>query len=562
MKCVRGTSDHQPTETAGGFRRRLGVIAAGLLAVVVVLLLIQGVLIFWRQGDTRVSGSPATEHAELRPDRIAPVLAPWPVKIADRVYFLGNMRPSAVYVVETSDGLALIDTGLESAHDKLIDGMSRLGLEIGRLKIILITHSHGDHTMGAQRLRDETGAKIYIGRGDAGALRRGGPWEAIFSMFDMPGESPHPTRVDGELVDNQVIELAEAKFVVLATPGHTPGSCCFLLELNGRRILFTGDVIQAFTDDIGTYAVALPPRYGGDLDNYLHSLQRLRRLAAPDFVLPGHPASDGPLDPRLTEDQWIALLDRGIAELEKWRERYARDGADFLDGSPKEILEGVYYLGDFEGRAAYALVSGGRALLFDGARGADAAERLAAAWQSLGVTAPAVAAIVLTSCEPENLTGLTSFVASAGCPVLVPDGGQEAVAALSPANCDIRPAGEVSDFGSDGVRVVPIAGLGRPLAAYSFRRGNVTVLISGAWPVDGGGTDFERLLRQGPPRDWDAQLLLSSLDELTEIQPNIWLSPSPWRGRNANLYDQAWTNRLMLNRRLFRQWHEERTRDR
>src|SRR5581483_2252105 len=127
------------------------------------------------------------------------------------------------------DGLVLIDSVLEEQHDKLIDGLDRLGLDVSRLKAILLTHAHGDHSMGARLLRQETGAKVCVGLLDAEPLRRGGSLEAIFSKFDMAGAEIHPTAVDMELDDGQVLTWGQARFTAIATPGHTRGSFCYLL---------------------------------------------------------------------------------------------------------------------------------------------------------------------------------------------------------------------------------------------------------------------------------------------------------------------------------------------
>jgi glyoxylase-like metal-dependent hydrolase (beta-lactamase superfamily II) len=484
------------------------------------------------------------------------LLGAGPIKIAPSVYFLGNMRPSAVYVVETDEGLVMVDAGLESAHDGLLAALSELGLDPGRLKMILLTHAHGDHTLGAQRLRDETGAEVFIGREDAEPLRRGGPWEAIFSKFAVQGESLHPTTIDGELVDNQVIEFGRAKFTVAATPGHTPGSCCFLLELNGQRIVFTGDTLQNFTSNVGTYVAGLPPAYRGEVSRYLHSLERLRDLPVPNLVLPGHPVADGEPDPRLTEVEWTELIDRGIVDLTKWKQRYERDGEDFLDGRPKELLSGLYYLGDFEGGACYALVSEQSALLFDAARGDDAARRLVTAWETLGRSPPPIAAVVLTSCDAQNLTGLRSIVESAGCKVVAPSDGVRLVANSCPDVTGILAAEGLADLGWSDVGVLAIAGAGEPQAAYYFRRGGRTVLISGAWPIDADDQEFTSLARRGPPRGFDAKSLTKSLGLLQEVNPNVWLPAAPWKGRNANLYDRAWANNLLLNQELLRSWED------
>lgn len=540
------------TPSATGSLTNFRMSVVGMLLVGFVLAGIATAL--WLR-SRRVSHEPTVEKIFESLERPpAGLLRPAPARIAESIYFLGNMRPSAVYVVEAEDGLVMIDAGLESAHDGLLAALSESGLDRGRLKMILLTHAHGDHTLGAQRLRDETGAKVFIGREDAEPLRRGEPWEAFFSKFAMQGESLHPTTIDGELVDNQVIDFGRAKFTILATPGHTPGSCCFLLELNGQRILFTGDTLQNFTSNVGTYVAGLPPAYRGEISRYMQSLERLRDLPVPNLVLPGHPVADGEPDPRLSEEQWTELIDRGIVDLAKWKQRYQRDGENFLDGRPKELLSGLYYLGDFEGGACYALVSEQSALLFDAARGDDAARRLDTAWETLGRSPPPIAAVVLSSCDAENLTGLRSIVESAGCKVVAPSGGVHAVASACPNETSILTAEELSALGFSDVGVVPVAGEREPQAAYYFRRGGRTVLISGAWPIDADAQEFTSLARRGPPRGLNVKSLTKSLERLEGVKPDIWLPAAPWKGRNANLYERAWANILLSNRELLRSW--------
>ena len=67
---------------------------------------------------------------------------------------LGGLSPSAAYVVETSDGLILVDSGLAADAAPLKSQMAELGLDWRRLRAILLTHAHGDHTGGAEALRD------------------------------------------------------------------------------------------------------------------------------------------------------------------------------------------------------------------------------------------------------------------------------------------------------------------------------------------------------------------------------------------------------------------------
>src|SRR5262245_16871666 len=232
------------------------------------------------------------ERFTPRPAPIADVLQPAPVAVAPGIYHLGNSSPGAVYLVETSEGLVLIDSGIEASAGAVIGQISDLRFELKRLRAILLTHVHADHSLGAARLRNLTGARIYAGRADSQVLRKGGPREAFFSTYHMPEISTHPTTVDVELDGGETITFGETRFVAVATPGHTPGGICYQMERDDVRALFTGDVVQslsrAHTSTLGTYTAYLPPLYGGNARDYLASLERLKAMPVPDLVLPGH----------------------------------------------------------------------------------------------------------------------------------------------------------------------------------------------------------------------------------------------------------------------------------
>ncbi|MEK6260400.1 MAG: MBL fold metallo-hydrolase [Planctomycetota bacterium] len=259
-----------------------------------------------------------------------PLLDGSTITVVPGIHLLGNLGPSAAYVVETSEGLVLIDSGLDSDAQVLKSEMAKLGLDWKRLHAIFLTHVHGDHSGGAEQLRSETGAKVYAGQADATVLRSGESRDAFFGTFKMPDHSPHPTTVDIELEGHETIAFGNARLQALDTPGHTPGSTCYLIERAGLRVLFAGDVIVRLGDKpLGTYTTYMDPRYRGDAKSYLASLRKLRAITVPDLVLPGHPrASRTPQSPQLTPNQWNAMLDEGIREMEQLLARSETNGSN------------------------------------------------------------------------------------------------------------------------------------------------------------------------------------------------------------------------------------------
>lgn len=142
-------------------------------------------------------------------------------------------------------------------------------------KAILITHGHFDHIMGVAKLRDATGAKVYINRLDAKAMSDSGA-----SLATMVGFRVDPSDVDVFVQDNMVFTEAGIEFLAIHTPGHTKGGVCYILR--EERVIFSGDTL--FFMSYGR--TDLP---GGDaVELYDSIVYRLFTLKGDYRVLPGH----------------------------------------------------------------------------------------------------------------------------------------------------------------------------------------------------------------------------------------------------------------------------------
>jgi len=327
---------------------------------------------------------------------------------------------------------------------------------------------------------------------------------------------------------------------------------CYLLERDGQRALFAGDVILCLNPNnklaLGTYTAYQPPLYRGDAGDYLASLKRLRALPLPDLVLPGHPQMDQvPQSPCLTEQRWHALLDRGIRELEQLLARYKEDGANFLDGEPKELLPGLHYLGDHGGSAVYCLDSRKGLFLFDAPGGPSLIPFLEARFKALGWQGRKPTAVLLTSSGEETTAGLAPLVRSTRCKVVAPSADFNAVRQICPAGTEILTEEDLKKKQWFEVRPIPLGGRGRAPLAYRLRWHNKTVLLSGRIPVKFSVPSSAQLLSEVSSSSGNRSDYLRSLDTLRGISPNLWLPALPVHGQNANLYDREWQDVLNLN---------------
>lgn len=504
-------------------------------------------------------GERAPPSADGAADTIV-AFRPEPVTLAPRVHLLGRMPYGVAYAVEGSDGWALVDTGLADDAAGTLDQIRELGLDVKKLRAILLTHAHGDHTMGARRLRELSGAKVYAGPGDADVLRAGGPREALFSTYAMDQIALHATPVDVTLADNDTVELGDTTITAVATPGHTPGSMCYVRTRGGPGVLFSGDTISSLQDDIGTYAVMLPPRFRGDARQYLASLRKLRALSPPDLVCPGHPnESRVRHGPRVTREQWFALLDRGIRETEEVVRRYDADGADFLDGEPKQLLDGLYYLGDrrsgtIDARPTYALRTRRGFVLFDAPGEEGLSEFVEQALAKLGVASPSFQAVIVTSRETASVAGLAEFVRQTSCEVVAPEILADRLRTACPRETRFVTPEQWAAGAEVELETVTLDDAGSPSASYVLNWGERRVLVSGTLPIALSPRSTERLRANLGSRLTDAAAARETVKKLREARPQVWLPTEASFGQNANLYANQWEAIVAGNLQLIGQY--------
>ena len=163
----------------------------------------------------------------------------------------------------------VIDPGADSrAIMKAIDADRLL------LSLIVITHSHFDHTGAVKAIKDATGARFAVGAG----ADKSSPGALIKLVAAMSGGSAKIPEPDLFLSDGDKIDIDELHFEVIYTPGHSPDE----ISLYGHGILFSGDTL--FNSGIGR--TDFP---GCSYEQLEHSIQaRLYTLPDQTVVYPGH----------------------------------------------------------------------------------------------------------------------------------------------------------------------------------------------------------------------------------------------------------------------------------
>ncbi|WP_395657005.1 MBL fold metallo-hydrolase [Nocardioides sp.] len=242
---------------------------------------------------------------------------------------MDGLKAVNVYVLETGDGLTLIDGGwsIQVARDLLERCLGDIGYGFGDIRRFLVTHIHRDHYTLATVLGHEYGADVSLGLGEKPGLDllndalsgahdfEGNPFLEVLrtagahEIADLwaaggPTELPDPEWWQYPhtwLAGDQELAVGTRTLDAVHTPGHTPGHFVFADQTAG--LLFAGDhVLPTITPSIGFTVPPVPDPLG----DFMASLTKVRAL--PDLtVLPAHgpvaPSSHARVDELLTHHE-------------------------------------------------------------------------------------------------------------------------------------------------------------------------------------------------------------------------------------------------------------------
>ena len=247
-----------------------------------------------------------------------------PFRVLGNIYFVGA-KGLAAYLITTSEGHILHDTGTVEMHDVIRSNVETLGFKMEDIKFMLHSHAHVDHMQGHAAMKRATGAQIVALGGDAVAIETGQDNSALGD------EGWEPVEVDRVVDDGDTVTLGGTTLRAVWTGGHTQGATMWMttVEEGGQtyNVAFRGGEIPnagvPLTDN---------PRHPTVVEDTQRTLRVLKELDPPDLFLHNHVRSESAaLNPNLpVNSQCASCLDS-----EGWTEMVASSESRF-----EEMLTG------------------------------------------------------------------------------------------------------------------------------------------------------------------------------------------------------------------------------
>lgn len=205
-----------------------------------------------------------------------------PFRIAGNLYYVGTYD-LACYLITTTQGNILINTGLATSAAQIKNNIETLGFKFTDTKILLTTQAHYDHMGAMAAIKKSTGAQLMVDEKDADVLATGGGSDYALGKY---GTTFKPVKPDRLLHNNDTIKLGNMQLVLLHHPGHTKGSCSFLFTVKddqrSYRVLIAN--MPTIVTDKPFAAITTYPGIAGD---YAYTVKAMKNISF-DIWLASH----------------------------------------------------------------------------------------------------------------------------------------------------------------------------------------------------------------------------------------------------------------------------------
>ena len=197
------------------------------------------------------------------------------------VYYVGS-KGLAVYLIQTIDGLILIDGGMPGQAEDILASVRKLGFDPTDIKILINSHAHMDHSGGLAEIKRQTGAKLIASAGDKPELESG----FYLGFEDRPEFNSHPVKVDQVIAHEEELKLGNTVLRPFITPGHTRGCTSWVMEMKNPEVHM--DFLFFCSASVAANRLFAPPQYPGIVDDYRRTFEMTRNWS-PTIFLSNHP---------------------------------------------------------------------------------------------------------------------------------------------------------------------------------------------------------------------------------------------------------------------------------
>lgn len=204
-----------------------------------------------------------------------------PLHIVGPIYFVGT-RGLGAFLITTSQGNILMNTGMPSSGTMIEASIEQLGLKPEDIKLMINGHAHIDHAGAFAYFKEKYGAALAVMREDVPAMESGDKGDFKYADdFAYP-----PVKVDRILRDGDKIKMGDVSLTAYLTPGHTRGATTWVVDI----VVEGAPYVVAFPDGAGFnpgYRIAKDPSYPGIENDYRRTHHFLEMLK-PDIWLAQH----------------------------------------------------------------------------------------------------------------------------------------------------------------------------------------------------------------------------------------------------------------------------------